>query len=226
MAPMLAAFAKSFGQLADPRLRAVMWRTFLWAALAFAVLVALAWTVVVKTALFEIGWLELASDVLGGALALVLAFLLFPGIVSAIVGFYLEEVAEAVDARHYDDLPAARGQPVSEAIGSALRLLTLTALLNIAALPLYVLLPGINLFVFYGLNGYLLGREYFEQAAARRMGPGAARELRRQNGLTVTLAGAAVAALLSIPVAGWFMPVVATAVMVHLVETLRTRPAR
>jgi hypothetical protein len=32
------------------------------------------------------------------------------------------------------------------------------------ALPAYVLAPGMNFFVFLGLNGYLSGREYFETA--------------------------------------------------------------
>jgi CysZ protein len=46
-----------------------------------------------------------------------------------------------------------------------LRLTVLTLLLNLLALPVYLLLPGINLFLFLALNGYLLGREYFEVVA-------------------------------------------------------------
>ena len=40
-----------------------------------------------------------------------------------------------------------------------LRLTVLTLLLNLLALPVYLLLPGINLFFFLALNGYLLRRE-------------------------------------------------------------------
>ena len=40
-----------------------------------------------------------------------------------------------------------------------LRLTVLTLLLNLLALPVYLLLPEINLFLFLALNGYLLRRE-------------------------------------------------------------------
>jgi len=39
------------------------------------------------------------------------------------------------------------------------------------ALPLYIFVPGVNLVLFYGLNGYLLGREYFAMVAMRRLDP-------------------------------------------------------
>ena len=223
---MLLAFTRAFAQLPDPRFKRVMWRSLFWSVLLFAFLVTLAWTTISQTTFFENGWLEVFVDVLGGLAAVMLAFLLFPGIISTVMSMYLDEVAEAVEAKHYNDLPAARPTKISEQVASGARLLTLTLVLNIAALPVYIWAPGINLFVYYGLNGYLLGREYFEMVALRRMDMAAARQFRRRNRLYVTLAGAVVAGMLSIPIVGWLMPVVATAFMVHLVETLRNDAAR
>ena len=222
MPRMFFHLARAFQQLPDPRLKRVMWRAFFWAVLLFAFLIALAWTALSQTELFELPWLETVADVLGGTTAVLIAFLLFPGIISAVISLFLEEVAEAVEAKHYNDLPAARPVPIAEQLASGARLLGWTVVLNIAALPFY-LSPGVNLFVYYAVNGYLLGREYFELVALRRMDAVAARELRRRNRLYVTLAGAVVAGLLSIPIVGWFMPVTATAFMVHLVEALRTK---
>jgi hypothetical protein len=51
---------------------------------------------------------------------------------------------------------------------------------NLLASPIYVLAPGINLFVFPGLNGYLFGREYFEVVALRRLDAETARALRHR----------------------------------------------
>jgi uncharacterized protein involved in cysteine biosynthesis len=220
---MLSHLTRAFGQLSDPRLKRVMWRALFWSVLLFAFLIALAWTALARTALFELPWLETVADLLGGTAALLIAFLLFPGIISAVISLFLEEVAEAVEAKHYNDLPAARPVPLAEQLASGARLLAWTVVLNIAALPVYLLFPGLNLFVYYGVNGYLLGREYFELVALRRMDAVAARELRRRHRLYVTLAGAVVAGLLSIPIVGWFMPVAATAFMVHLVEALRAK---
>lgn len=222
---MLFDLSRSFAKLSDPRFKRVMWRALFWSLLLFAFLVAVAWTGLAHITFFEATWLDDAVRLLSGAGSVVLAFILFPGIISTVIGMFLDEVAEAVEARHYNDLPAARPSKPSEQIASGARLLAWTVVLNIAALPIYLFVPGLNLFVYYGLNGYLLGREYFELVALRRMEPDAARRLRRRRAVIVWLGGAAVAAILSIPIVGWFMPVVATAFMVHLVERLRSGPA-
>ena len=67
-------------------------------------------------------------------------------------------------------------------MATTLRLMGLTILLNLLALPVYLLAPGINVFVFLGLNGYLLGRAYFEVVALRRLDFKAARAVRQRFG--------------------------------------------
>jgi uncharacterized protein involved in cysteine biosynthesis len=223
MPRMLSALARSFNQLPDPRFKRVMWRAFFWSVLLFAFVIAATWTGAAQIAPFENDWLNTTLQIVSGAGSVFLAFLLFPGIISAVISLFLEDVAEAVDARHYNDLPAARPVPLAEQLSSGARLLGWIVVLNLAILPLHLFAQGLNLFVYYGVNGYLLGREYFELVALRRMDMGAARELRRRHRTYVTLAGAVIAGLLSIPILGWFMPVVATAFMVHLVEALRTK---
>ena len=222
---MLLGLTRAFAQLSDPRLKRVMWRSLFWSILLFAFLVAAVWTALAQLTFFDTGWVDDMVHILSGAGSTVLAFILFPGIISAVIGMFMDEVAEAVDARHYNDLPAARPSKVSEQVASGARVLGWTVVLNIAALPIYLFAPGLNLFVYYALNGYLLGREYFELAAFRRMEPEAARQLRRRQAFSVWLAGAAIAAILSIPIVGWFMPVAATAFMVHVVERLRSSRA-
>ena len=217
---MFGGLAKSFGQIHDPVFRRVMLHSLLWSILVYAVLVVGAWQIVENTSWFQTGWLDILVRLLGGVAAVALATLFFPGIVMGVEGFMLEDVARAVDRRHYPGLPA-RPQGWGELIASTARLLTATVVLNILALPIYLFVPGLNLVVFYLLNGYLLGREYFELAALRRMDFAAARRLRKQHNWRVIEAGALITVLLSIPVAGWFFPVVATAFMVHLVEELR-----
>ena len=95
--------------------------------------------------------------------------------------------------------------------------------LNIVLLP-FLLIPPVFPFVFYGVNGYLLGREYFELVALRRLGAREARALRLARRGPLILAGALVAVLLTIPVVNLVAPVVATAAMVHLFEAWRRAP--
>jgi len=224
---LFSALFKAFAQFADPRLRRILWRSL---ALALAVLAALAaglWLAIDALGAVGIGWLDAIVNVAAGAGVAVVAWLLFPAAVSVTVGLFLEDAAAAVEARHYPDLPPARAQPVGEAVLAGIRFAGTALLLNLLALPLYLALffiPPLNIFVFYGLNGYLLGREYFELVALRRLDEQGVRELRRGQSGRVFAAGVIVTALLTVPVVNLVAPIAATAFMLHLFERLR-RPA-
>jgi CysZ protein len=95
---------------------------------------------------------------------------------------------------------------------------------NLIALPLY-LIPVLNVVIFYGVNAYLLGREYFELVALRRLDPRAARGLRRTHRWRFFTAGLLMAALFTIPFVNLVASLIAAAFMAHLVIML-TYPNR
>jgi len=142
----------------------------------------------------------------------------------------LEEIASAVEARHYPGLPPAREEPVIEMMGNAVRFAAVTVLLNllvfIIVVPLLlvtiVMIPFIP-FVFYALNGYLLGQEYFEFAAVRRLDSATGRTLRRHFKFRIFICGIVIAVLMTIPFVNWLMPIVSMAYMVHLFEGMCSR---
>jgi uncharacterized protein involved in cysteine biosynthesis len=70
--------------------------------------------------------------------------------------------------------------------------------------------------VFYGVNGYLLGREYYELVALRRLPAVPLRGRWRAERPRLVLAGAIIAFLLTVPVLNLVAPIIATAFMVHL----------
>lgn len=215
---LLSAFAKALAQLDDPQLRRVLWRGLAAAALVYAMLFAGCWWLLAATELSSVAWLEWLADALGGLGVVVLSLLLFPAVVTAIIGLFLEDVARAVERRHYPGLPPARQPPLMETLAGTARFALVAALVNLLALPLYFV-PG----VFFVVNGYLLGREYFELAAGRRLAAGEVRGLRRAYGGRLWLAGAGITLLLSLPVINLAAPIVATAAMVHVFEALRHR---
>ncbi len=212
---MFSAFAKGVGQLSDPAIRRVVL-----IALAVAVVVALglwgtAGFLLTGTSLFSIGWLETAIDALGAVATLVLTWLFFPGVISAVIGFLLDDVAKAVENKHYPDLPAPRHIPLGETIAGTARFLGVMLLLNFFLL--FFLFTGpLFPFVFYGVNGYLISREYFELVASRRLDPAEAKALRKSHRWTVFVAGIAVAFLLTVPVVNLLAPIIGTAALVHL----------
>lgn len=219
---MISAFLKAIGQLSDPRIRRVLWISLGSTLTLFALLFGGVWFLLRETVLFDWWFLEDVVDTLGIFATVGLTWLLFPAIASSIVGLLLDGVARAVEARHYPSLPPAPGAGVTDALLSSLKLVAIMVALNILALPLY-LFPVINLFVFYGMNGYLLGREYFELVALRRMKPADAYVLRKSRGIRVFSAGVIIAFLLTLPVVNLLAPVLGTAAMVHLVEAWRAK---
>ncbi|HZH25769.1 MAG TPA: EI24 domain-containing protein [Azospirillaceae bacterium] len=219
---MLAtALFRALGDLADPAARRVVGRSFALAVLAFVALLYGAGWLLTSTALFSNGWLETVADVAGGVATLALTWFLFPVALMGISGLFLEEVADSVERRRYPALPPPAGSSLRESVAGAVRLVLLAGLLNLLALPIYLLMPGLNLLVFYFLNGYLLGREYLEVVALRRLPAGVVSELRYANRLKLFLAGAMIAFLLTVPVVNLFAPVIATAFMVHVFHGLR-----
>ena len=221
---MIQAIVKAFGQLTDPATRRILWKCALATALLFAVLlVAVEW-VLVEHHLFAWVALDWLADVMGGVGAVILAILLFPAVLLAVLGIFLEDVAARVEACHYPDLPPPRVQSLREAVIDGLRFAAVAFGLNLLALPFILaltFLPPLNLLAFYALNGYLLGREYFEAVALRRLPPREARALRQAFAGRIFLAGAAITFLSTVPLANLLTPVVATAFMVHIVESLR-----
>jgi uncharacterized protein involved in cysteine biosynthesis len=217
---MITAFARAIGQLPDPAFR----RPLLWSVgLAIVVFVAIwiaVWFALTRTSLFETVWLDGVVDALGGLATIVLTFLLFPGVAGAILALFLDGVVGAVERRHYPDLAAPRQTGLGEQLAIAIKFIATVVALNLLALPLY-LIPAVNLVVFYGLNGYLLGREYFELVTPRRMDTGAARVLWRGNRARFVTAGAVFALTATIPLLNLLAPVVAAATMTHLVESAR-----
>ncbi len=238
---MFSALAKAFGQLFDPAFRRVLLRSVLAALVVFIAVWVVAWfglswagdALSGWVAAQEPGgfWVEVVEWVFGAAGVvgvLVASFFLFPGVMLVALTLMLDDIAQAVERRHYPELPPARAQPIGEAVMAALAFAAVMLLLNLLALPFYLLLlfvPPLNLFVFYLLNGYLMGREYFELVAARRFDAAGVRRLRRRYKGRVMLAGVVIAFLLTVPIVNLVTPIVATGFMLHVFERLRRREA-
>jgi uncharacterized protein involved in cysteine biosynthesis len=219
---VLSAFLKAVDQLGDRRIVRVVGISLAVSAMIFVALWIGTGLLLANMTLFETGWLDTAIDVLGWLAPPVLAWFLFPAVASATIGLFLDDVAAAVEARHYPLLPPARDQPVGEIVATTAKFLAIVLGLNLAVLA-FLLVPPLFPFVFYGVNGYLLGREYFELAALRRLTPEEATALRRQHWGKLFVAGLMIALLLTVPLVNLLAPIIGTAAMVHVAEGLRAR---
>jgi len=168
------------------------------------------------------GWLTLAAAIFAGVgLALALALLIAP-ITALIAGLFLDDVAEVVEKRDYPGDQAGQATPLSQAIVSSLQFLGVVMAGNILAL-LLLFVPGINLIAFFLVNGYLLGREFFEFAAMRFRTPPEARAFRSKHRGAVFLAGLLIAGFLAVPIVNLLTPLFAAGLMVHLHKKISRR---
>ncbi|MFK7738749.1 MAG: EI24 domain-containing protein [Planctomycetota bacterium] len=152
---------------------------------------------------------------LGGALTLVLSWFLFPVLAMAFVGLFLDHVAKLVERRHYPHLPKAEGLTMAESVAATVRFLATLVAANALLLGLLVVMPVAYPFGWLVTNGCLVGREYFELVAMRRLSTPDADALRRRRAAECLLTGIAITLLLTVPVVNLVAPILATAVMVH-----------
>ena len=220
-------------------MRRVLWLGIAGALGIFAALWAGVWWLLANVDPASIWGLSTIVEWMGGlfdwlagfaffAAMLVATFLLFPAVVTMVFGLFLDQVADVVEGRHYPELGAPRKQSLLETLASTAKFAAIVILLNLLVLPLYLILlfiPGANLVLYYLLNGYLIGREFFELAAFRRMEPGEAHRLRRAWRGKVMTAGVMLTFLMTVPVVNLLAPVLGAAFMVHVAHDLRRRQA-
>lgn len=168
------------------------------------------------------GWLGLVAAILAGiGFAIALALLIAP-VTALVAGLFLDDIAEVVEREEFPADPPGTAVPPLRSLVLSLKFVGIVILGNIVALFL-LLIPGVNVAAFFVVNGYLLGREYFEFAAMRFRPEADAKTLRRRNGATVFLAGLVIAGFLAIPLLNLATPLFAAAMMVHLHKAISAR---
>jgi CysZ protein len=197
--------ARAGGQLDDPRFfrvipKGVALTVAGLAALSAAVIGLVGWMMpdtMTLPLIGAVGFLDTLASWAAVGIMLLLSVVLMVPVAALVVGFFLDEIAEAVEARHYPHLPAVTPLPLSAQVVDGAKFLGVVVAANAVAVVGYLALPPLAPLVFWGVNGYLLGREYFQLVATRRLGPAGAAALRRRHAARIWLTGTAMAVPLS-----------------------------
>ena len=221
---MIAALSKSIAQMFEPSLRRVLGKVLVMTIAVLIVTWLVVGAVIANITISDIGWIDSLVGWLGGALTVVVTLILFAPIATLVGALFQDEVVRAVEARHYPDLPPGQSQTIGQSVGAGIRLLIWTLLVNLICLPLY-LLPLANVLIFFAINGLLLGREYYEAVAIRRMNRVDALAFRKRYRFRFWAAGIIVSIVFWIPVLNLTGPILGTALMVHVFEDRRRRAA-
>lgn len=230
---ILSDFLKSVAQFDDPKFRRVLWR-----GMGLTIVLLIAACLLVNFGLNQLlssawaanligdqSWLGALINIGGALFTIALSIWLMVPVTSAIIALFLDEVAQAVEARHYPHLPKQTATKLQDQILVGIRFLGILLLANIGALILSMIVPLLAPFVFWATNGYLMGREYFQMAAMRRLPRAQAQELYQRHQGSIWTAGILMAIPMSIPLVGLFIPILGAATFTHQFERLRALPS-
>lgn len=230
---ILSDFLKSVAQFDDPKFRRVLWR-----GLGLTIVLLIAACLLVNFGINQLlssawaanligdqSWLGALINIGGVLFTIALSIWLMVPVTSAIIALFLDEVAQAVEARHYPHLPKQTATKLQDQILVGIRFLGILLLANIGALILSMIVPLLAPFVFWATNGYLMVREYFQMAAMRRMPRAQAQELFQRHQGSIWTAGILMAIPMSIPLVGLFIPILGAATFTHQFERLRALPS-
>jgi CysZ protein len=221
---MVTDILRVIGQLDDKRLLRPVLLGLLLSALVLAAVVAGSYWLLADLLPTADGWIgrQLAAigllELIGSFAAGWLALLLFPAVALTVQSLFVDSVADAVEAKHYPNTPPARAVPIAESVLAAVKLAALVIGINLLLLPVYLILmliPPTGLILYFAVNGYLVGREYFETVGLRRLTLPEAKLTRRQNRSVIWLDGILLMLFFSVPVLNLAGPTLGTAYMVH-----------
>lgn len=225
---IFADFLKALGQVSDRRFRRVLWIGVL-LSLALLVGIYAAFLAVIQYLTPEsieipfvgpVGGLDTLLSWGSGLFMLGLSVFLMVPVASAFTSLFLEDVAQAVEDRHYPTLPSVSRVPFMDALIDSANFFAVLVAVNVLALLLYAFAGPFIPVVFWGVNGFLLGREYFTLVAMRRLGRDGAKALRKRHSGQIWLAGTLMAAPLSVPLLNLLIPVLGAATFTHLFHRL------
>lgn len=214
---LLSPLARALAQLDDPAFLGVLWRSLAWSAACFLVLLIGAIWGVQHVLAGHAVWAWLAG-ILSGLGAALLAFWLFLPIAAVIGTLYLERIARAVERRFYPGLAPAQGAPAAVQAWDGLAVGARILLLNVLALVLALLIPGIGLVIAWAIGAYAIGRGLFVAVAMRRMSRPEAQALYHRRRVAVLAQGGILALAGYIPLLNLLIPVIGTAAMVHILD--------
>lgn len=222
---IVAGLFRALGQLDDPVFRRVLVRSLALTLVAVVVLslVLIGWLLPLLLG-DATGWWWQALLWLSQAGVVVGSWFLFPAVASAVIGLFLDDIADAVERRHFPGQPPGRPLPNGAALLYGLRFGGLVLAVNLIALPFYVaamFFAGAGFILALVINGYLFSREYFELVALRHLDAAAAKLMYQRYRGRLMLVGMTIALGFAVPLVNLVVPILATSWMVHVFKALQ-----
>lgn len=218
---MFASLRRAVAFFFEPALAGTMVRALLITLVLFGLVIVGAEYLLHLLPTLGAPWVNHILALLTPVLGVVGLFLVGGPVTAMFASFYLDHLADAIEAHDYAGDGKAAGARWTTSLGASVRLAGLVILVDLLLIPADALVPGVGEGVTVIANGFLLGREYFELAALRHVSLAAADALRQRNAGRIVFAGMIISVLSTVPLLNFAAPLFGAALMVHLFKRLQ-----
>ncbi|MBL96010.1 MAG: hypothetical protein CFH06_01779 [Alphaproteobacteria bacterium MarineAlpha3_Bin5] len=212
---MLRLFINSLHDIVELRLQKYLWLAFCISIGIFLIIFFGIIALIDIISAANIGWFTSTVKFLGFFASFALTLIFFPTTVTAITNFYLEDIAYAVENKHYSPKLEINKQSLISSLTTSVKFFCILVALNIAILPFLLVLPVFP-FVYFTINGYLHGLELFKIIANRQFCAKDVDIIIRSKRIQIFAAGVIIVLVQTVPLINLFAPVVGAVTMVHL----------
>jgi CysZ protein len=228
MLRLLRPTALAFSQLNDPAFSGVLLRTLAWSIACFAAMhVSALW--MIHQILELHGWWAWVADAVSSVAVSLLTLWLFLPVAAAIGAMHFDRIAILVERRFYPSLTPPDGASFLEQAWDSVTVALKVLALNVVALILAFILPGVGVILGWMIAAYAIGRGLFVAVAMRRMSRTEAESLYGASRGIVLVQGAILALAAYVPILNLLIPFIGVAAMVHVLDMALTAvetPAR
>ena len=207
-------FKKTFTSVIRANLLVLMFFCAVLAVVLVGVLVALVTWMTAELIDLNNSWFNALLTGSVGLLTGIGGWFMLPTLTVLIAGFFQEAAIQRVERLYYPNAIRRGDLKFWPELWQDIRFTLWAIFLNLLILPLYVF--GIGFVVSILLNAYLLGREFFESAAAYHIGKADAKTLRRKHRKTAFIGGTIITVMTLLPILNLFVPLLAIVWMLHV----------
>jgi len=144
-------------------------------------------------------------DKISGVGAMFITYFLFP-VIFPLISYLFQDFITSKLNKKYNDTPPKGRYPISYIIMFAIKFAVISVILNLLLLPLYFI-PVIGLLIYFILNSYLLGKEYYQLCAYTLLEKEEIDRFRTHYRNKILLAGMVMSALFLTPIVNIFAPI-------------------
>tara|TARA_Y100000590_G_scaffold456750_1_gene607945 strand:- start:590 stop:1273 length:684 start_codon:yes stop_codon:yes gene_type:complete len=217
---VITAFFKALSQITDPK--------FIWIVVKSSVLTALVFLGISILFAWGVGsfwsWVGLPFMsfviTIGGFFTFFVGIWVFgPAVIIAINSIFLSDVIRAVEVKYYPNDLQGKEPTFIDDIASTFNLVLIQIILNICIVP-FLFFPPIYFILYWFINAYLFGREYFEMVFSRFFKKKIRHRLKANYKYNLYFHGLITAILFTLPLINIFVPLISTASMIHLYKKI------